>query len=668
VSIPEEAFVAAGATGGPVRFTVCLPLPPVAASLPPSPSALVAAASAKILPLPLPSVDVVRKLLMQGYTEEQGKVATREGRDAADVAQTWAEAHAKTPDFAIVSRQGLRLALGRWRTETSQRLACIGEAHLLLAHQQTLLAAGEEPRVVTVQLSLSRCGAGTHTGIYIRALSAAEDDAEADVTGTSPGAVASGTQLILDQDAGPSHSKFTARLPAGTKWHDLATRNPGAFCRKLSTELGLPVYDAAAVSEAFYTIDSNGDGQLSRDELCLHVKQLHLRRQLQRGQPIEEGAAEAHQRGLAAHRAMKGHTAAPDAGGVTLDEFEEWWRDGGVWGLSPDEPALSETEGLVLQLPDAGGLDLITDYGTTVDVPLLLRMRPKRQPPRYLSQPVAKRALTRSHATTRPLSPLTSSAPRRRGVELHEGWASFGIEAERAKLAAQSHVFSPFADGGAWASDHSSTREWRDGLTTRWRRGGEAATGAVAGAVARRAGRSYMLGNAGPPVRRGGICVAKPGRYEFAILSDDGCLLYVGERLVVDGDGRRGVRERRGMVDLAVGPHALALVFPEDGVDGPFQAGELRWSPQPGAAFAPLPLACWEHTDETGQPITAPASAGPAFLQPGARAAAAKLLEAQVARAGPPPGGGGGGGGGAKLVLAQGPPPPPPVCCNGFRR
>jgi len=74
--------------------------------------------------------------------------------------------------------------------------------------------------------------------------------------------------------------------------------------------------------------------------------------------------------------------------------------------------------------------------------------------------------------------------------------------------------------------------------------------------------------------------------YAFALTSDAGSRLWIDGELVVDNDGLHALRERRGSVALAAGPHAIAVeFFNKRGV----AALDLRWGPAGGelASIAP---------------------------------------------------------------------------------
>jgi hypothetical protein len=65
----------------------------------------------------------------------------------------------------------------------------------------------------------------------------------------------------------------------------------------------------------------------------------------------------------------------------------------------------------------------------------------------------------------------------------------------------------------------------------------------------------------------GKFTVANPGEYFFHLNSDDGSLLYIDDKLVVDNDGRHSPKIADGRITLEKGEHTLRLDY--------FQA--LRW-------------------------------------------------------------------------------------------
>ncbi len=57
----------------------------------------------------------------------------------------------------------------------------------------------------------------------------------------------------------------------------------------------------------------------------------------------------------------------------------------------------------------------------------------------------------------------------------------------------------------------------------------------------------------------------KKGMYEFSTSSDDGSLLYIGSKLVVNNGGNHGLRKRAGMIALMPGYHPITIVFHQAG-------------------------------------------------------------------------------------------------------
>ncbi len=79
--------------------------------------------------------------------------------------------------------------------------------------------------------------------------------------------------------------------------------------------------------------------------------------------------------------------------------------------------------------------------------------------------------------------------------------------------------------------------------------------------------------------------------YRFALTSDDGSILRIAGRTVIDNDGLHGPIEKRGAVALQTGLHPIEVSW--------FNATggaelDLRWA-RPGAAFAPIPSAALRH-------------------------------------------------------------------------
>ncbi|WP_185957565.1 family 20 glycosylhydrolase [Saccharicrinis carchari] len=85
-------------------------------------------------------------------------------------------------------------------------------------------------------------------------------------------------------------------------------------------------------------------------------------------------------------------------------------------------------------------------------------------------------------------------------------------------------------------------------------------------------------------VFKGYFKAEKDGMYEFAVTSDDGSLLYFGDKLIVDNGGNHAALKRSGMVALKKGWHPITLFFHQAG-----GGGELNVTyAAPGEAFKEL--------------------------------------------------------------------------------
>ena len=85
---------------------------------------------------------------------------------------------------------------------------------------------------------------------------------------------------------------------------------------------------------------------------------------------------------------------------------------------------------------------------------------------------------------------------------------------------------------------------------------------------------------------QGYIRVPADGLYEFALSSDDGSNLEIGERVVVNNDGLHGDEQRTGMIALRKGLHPIIVRY--------FQGGggaslSLRYRTGDGAGWEPVP-------------------------------------------------------------------------------
>lgn len=59
----------------------------------------------------------------------------------------------------------------------------------------------------------------------------------------------------------------------------------------------------------------------------------------------------------------------------------------------------------------------------------------------------------------------------------------------------------------------------------------------------------------------GYVDVPADGHYAFFAAADDGCRLFIGDRLVVDNDGPHYLMEKRGYIPLKAGKHAITVLY-----------------------------------------------------------------------------------------------------------
>lgn len=59
----------------------------------------------------------------------------------------------------------------------------------------------------------------------------------------------------------------------------------------------------------------------------------------------------------------------------------------------------------------------------------------------------------------------------------------------------------------------------------------------------------------------GKFTVKKPGSYSLRIASDDGSLVWVGTKLVVNNDGVHTITSRSGKIELAEGSHRIRVLY-----------------------------------------------------------------------------------------------------------
>jgi hypothetical protein len=59
----------------------------------------------------------------------------------------------------------------------------------------------------------------------------------------------------------------------------------------------------------------------------------------------------------------------------------------------------------------------------------------------------------------------------------------------------------------------------------------------------------------------GKFWIEKPGEYEFSMQSDDGSILYIDDRVVIDNDGIHAARTMTGTVALSAGIHHIRVSY-----------------------------------------------------------------------------------------------------------
>lgn len=92
----------------------------------------------------------------------------------------------------------------------------------------------------------------------------------------------------------------------------------------------------------------------------------------------------------------------------------------------------------------------------------------------------------------------------------------------------------------------------------------------------------------------GYVQVPADGLYEFALSSDDGSSLEIGERMVVDNDGLHGDEERTGMIALRKGLHPVVVRYFQGGGGASLalrsRRGDGEWTPVPAGWFVQAAL------------------------------------------------------------------------------
>lgn len=84
----------------------------------------------------------------------------------------------------------------------------------------------------------------------------------------------------------------------------------------------------------------------------------------------------------------------------------------------------------------------------------------------------------------------------------------------------------------------------------------------------------------------GAIVIENPGRYEFALISDDGSDFEIDGQRVISNDGLHSAQQANGMIDLDKGLHSFRVRFFESGGD---EVLVLRWRPPGQSDMTRLP-------------------------------------------------------------------------------
>ncbi len=59
----------------------------------------------------------------------------------------------------------------------------------------------------------------------------------------------------------------------------------------------------------------------------------------------------------------------------------------------------------------------------------------------------------------------------------------------------------------------------------------------------------------------GNFWIGRPGKYKFALNSDDGSKLYIDGKLIIDNDGQHPPVSRKGSVELTIGAHRIRVSY-----------------------------------------------------------------------------------------------------------
>jgi hypothetical protein len=59
----------------------------------------------------------------------------------------------------------------------------------------------------------------------------------------------------------------------------------------------------------------------------------------------------------------------------------------------------------------------------------------------------------------------------------------------------------------------------------------------------------------------GRFWIEKPGAYEFVLTSDDGAILYLDDKEVINNDGQHASQDKNGIVELVKGVHSIRISY-----------------------------------------------------------------------------------------------------------
>jgi len=98
---------------------------------------------------------------------------------------------------------------------------------------------------------------------------------------------------------------------------------------------------------------------------------------------------------------------------------------------------------------------------------------------------------------------------------------------------------------------------------------------------------------------QGVLRVENAGKYKFHTRSDDGSMLWIGDKKVVDNDGQHGAQDRSGEVDLTKGTHPIRVAYFNAGGPGAFK---VHWE-GPGVRRGEIPSSALAHFGQAMKPL-----------------------------------------------------------------